>query len=775
MMHETLHILILEDNRDHQDLILRSFRNDQERFRVSVAGTIRQAREFVSRDPPDLIIADWNLPDGKGIDILTRIDGMVTTPLIVMTGQGDERLAVEIMKSGAVDYVVKSATVFEDLPAIARRALRFWENLHERLRAEKAVQQSRVQLENAMDLAQLADWEFDVPSATFTFNDRFYALYSTTAEREGGYRMPAEVYAREFVHPDEQRLVAEEVKKAMETTDPQFVSQCEHRIIRRDGQVRSIVVRFGITKDADGRTIQTHGANQDITDRRQAEEALRESETRFRALVQNASDMIRIINRNGRIAYSSPSTIRIIGYEPSAMVGRDPFDFIHPDDRENVRAALGKVFEGTNTGIPTEYRILHADGHYVDVEAVGLNLLDDPAINGVVTTMRPITERKRAEEEFRRSEERLRLALEGADAGLWDWHLPSGRAVFSDRFYTMLGYEPGEFPATFDGWSALMHPDDRNRVLPDLLQQIQNRESQLEIEYRIRAKEGHWLWILGKGKVVERDGEGKPLRLTGVNIDITNRKMMESEIRSLNTVLEQRVKERTEALSAANAALEEENAQRLSAEAKIRSALEEKTMLLKEIHHRVKNNLQIIVSLLNLQSRYIKDEATLAAIRESQHRVKAMALVHEKLYKADDITHIDLNDYIKFLGTGLFQFYDAGSRGIRFRLEIHDVGVDINSAIPLGLIINELISNALKYAFPAGRGGEVSISVQKEGSTLTIRVRDDGIGIPVTLDWQNTASLGLRLVTTLVDQLDGTIELDRSSGTQFSIVVHEKV
>ncbi|MFA4876014.1 MAG: PAS domain S-box protein [Methanoregula sp.] len=772
-----------------------------------------------------------------------------------------------------------------------------------RKQAEFALKQNEIQLREVMDLAQLVNWEFDALTGLFTFNDRFYTLYGTTAEREGGYMMPADVYAREFVYPEDQHLVAEEVRKAVETTDPQFESRVEHRIIRRDGGIRTIIVRFGIIKDAEGRTVKTFGANQDITERKQmeyslmeseqkfrtvadytydweywilpdgkfeyitpsceritgyspeefykdpdlfkriihpddlqifiphtepgyteadpeggiefritakngnivwighichplfnslgegigrrgsnrdittrrmAQDALRDSEIRFRAMIQNSSDLIRILDRSGRIIYDSPSSARILGYPPDFMTGKDPMDFIHPEDIERVRQDLRNVIDAKNTGTPTEFRLRKADGEYIWVDSIATNLLDVPGIEGIVITTRPIQQRKEAEQALRQSEERLRLSLEGADAGFWDWHLPTGQAVFSDRFYTMLGYEPGGFPPTFEGWISLMHPDDRDRVIPVLLRKIQERQSQIEIEYRIRSKEENWIWVLGRGKIVETDDKGEPIRMTGVNIDITNRRMMESEIRSLNAVLEQRVKDRTEALSLANTALAQENVQRLDAEAKIRSALEEKTILLKEVHHRVKNNLQIIVSLLNLQSRYIKDEPTLAAIRESQNRVKAMALVHEKLYRAEDIAHIDLNDYIKFLGTGLFQFYDAKSRGIRFSLDISGVGVDINTAIPLGLIINELISNSLKYAFPAGRTGEVFISVQNTGQEVTVIFRDDGIGIPADFDWRNTPSLGLRLVNSLVDQLSGTIELDRSAGTLFTIVLHEK-
>jgi two-component sensor histidine kinase len=249
---------------------------------------------------------------------------------------------------------------------------------------------------------------------------------------------------------------------------------------------------------------------------------------------------------------------------------------------------------------------------------------------------------------------------------------------------------------------------------------------------------------------------------------------MESEIRSLNRSLEQRVKDRTEALSESNEALEAEISQRQETEKKLQASYDEKVMLLKEIHHRVKNNLQIVASLLNLQSRYITDAQTLAAIRESQNRVKAMALVHERLYRTEDISHISLHDYIRFLGTGLFQFYDAKRRGIRFTLEIGDIIVDTDTAIPLGLILNELISNSLKYAFPNEGGGEIAIGVKREDHTLTVQYRDTGIGIPADLDWKNTQSLGLRLVTTLVEQLDGTVELNREEGTQFTMVLHEK-
>ncbi len=145
----------------------------------------------------------------------------------------------------------------------------------ERKQAEDALNESRQLLAEAMDLAHLVNWEYDIATGLFTFDDHFYAMYGTTAKREGGYQMPAEVYTKEFVHLEDMHLVAEETEKAKAATDPGYVSQVEHRIVRRDGAIRHIVVRIGITKDSQGRTIKTHGCNQDITERKQAEDALR--------------------------------------------------------------------------------------------------------------------------------------------------------------------------------------------------------------------------------------------------------------------------------------------------------------------------------------------------------------------------------------------------------------------------------------------------------------------------------------------------------------------
>jgi PAS domain S-box-containing protein len=645
------HILILENNTDHQALALKGFGNYPEQFRVSIAGTIRHAKEIIGRDPPDLIIADWKLPDGNGIDILAIRDGIVTTPFIIMTSHGDEHLAVEIMKSGAFDYIVKSATMFKDLPHIARSALQHWDNIIERKRAD---------------------------------------------------------------------------------------------------------------------------------------EALRIAETRFRALIENSSDIIRILDRDGRITYESSSAGRILGYQPGELIGTDPTEYIHVDDRDRVKKDFQNVVDRTNSGTPTEFRIRKAGGEYLWVDSIGTNLLDVPGVNGIVITTRPIQGRKEAEQALLDNQNRLAAAMDIAGLVNWEYDVASGMFTFDDRFYAFYGTtsdrEGGNLMSSETYMREFVYPEDRHAVLAAIQKILAATDPDYsgQIEHRITSRDGSVLTIIARFVPV-MGPDGTVIRTLGANQDITDFKLMESEIRSLNTVLEQRVRDRTEALAkaneslhTANEALEEENAQRLEAEKKLQGAYDEKVVLLKELHHRVKNNLQIIASLLNLQSRYIKDESTLAAIKESQNRVKAMALVHEKLYKSDDISHISLQDYIKFLGTGLFQFYDAKSRGIQFKLEIHDVDVDIDAAVPLGLIINELISNSLKYAFPEGRRGEIFVGVKKEGHTLTVLYRDTGIGIPVDMDWRNAPSLGLRLVVTLVDQMDGTVELDRSAGTLFTMVLHEK-
>jgi len=151
-----------------------------------------------------------------------------------------------------------------------------------------------------------------------------------------------------------------------------------------------------------------------------------------------------------------------------------------------------------------------------------------------------------------------------------------------------------------------------------------------------------------------------------------------------------------------------------------------------------------------------------------------MALVHEKLYQSTYIGKLDLGNYLKFLGDNLFQFFGMKGKGITLTMDIRNVFLAIDTAIPLGLIINELISNSLKYAFPEGRKGEISLMIHQQGYTLTLQYKDNGIGIPKDFDWRNAESLGLRLIISLVDQLDGTIELDQSSGTMFTIIVKEK-
>ncbi len=213
--------------------------------------------------------------------------------------------------------------------------------------------------------------------------------------------------------------------------------------------------------------------------------------------------------------------------------------------------------------------------------------------------------------------------------------------------------------------------------------------------------------------------------------------------------------------------------ERKNIELKLKKSLEEKEMLLKEIHHRVKNNLMIISSLLNLQSQYIKDKASQDIFKESQNRARSMALIHERLYQSTDLKRIDFGEYITSLATELFHTYVSAPSLIEQKINVEDILLDINTAIPLGLIVNELITNSLKHAFPEGKNGEINIDFHSKDDQYELTVKDNGIGFPEDIDFQNTDSLGLRIVNSLTEQIDGEITLDTNNGTKFKITFKE--
>lgn len=208
---------------------------------------------------------------------------------------------------------------------------------------------------------------------------------------------------------------------------------------------------------------------------------------------------------------------------------------------------------------------------------------------------------------------------------------------------------------------------------------------------------------------------------------------------------------------------------RKKAEELIKASLREKDVLLQEVHHRVKNNLQIISSLLSLQSRHIRDEKDLEMLRESQSRLRTMALIHERLYQSENLANINFEEYISALVHGLVQSYGVTGT-VTPIIEIHSLSLEVSTAIPCGLIINELVSNSLKHAFPGKRKGEIKIKIHSLDGTIELIVRDNGVGIPEDIDFRTTDTLGLHLVTMLAeDQLNGKINLTRDGGTTFTI------
>ena len=297
----------------------------------------------------------------------------------------------------------------------------------------------------------------------------------------------------------------------------------------------------------------------------------------------------------------------------------------------------------------------------------------------------------------------------------------------SPQIEALLGFSQEEWMSDPVLWFRQLHPDDRALWNEEFARGCA-AGGPFRAECRFLTKTGEVVWVHGEARLIP-DESGQPVLLQGVAFDITETKKA-AEI--------------------------------------VKSSLREKELLLKEIHHRVKNNLQITSSLLRLQAAKIPDAAVRQVLHESQDRIRSMALVHEMLYRSQDLARVDFPQYVRALVPQLFRSYNPGGR-IRYRVEIDEIVFGVDLAVPCGLIINELVANALKHAFPGDRRGEICVRMRLEQDRYRLSVEDDGIGFPAGLDVSQTGTLGLQLVRTLTEQIGGRLQEKTGQGTAFII------
>lgn len=488
-------------------------------------------------------------------------------------------------------------------------------------------------------------------------------------------------------------------------------SMVESALKSRDGLV-PVVVSAAHIHGSGGEHVGLLFTGSDIRPIKEMEQKLKRREERLVLLTEHMADGLGEFDRDFNFRYLSPSVKNITGYGHRHLLNRSAIeflDYVHPDDRENVRELIMSDAEMHRA----TFRIKRPDGSYRWVEYVDRPIHRDGGISGYVFGLRDIHEHKLAEEALRVSREKFRELFRNMNAGV----IVLG--PFKGGF-RVLSMNPAaeEMEGVVCGDVKGM---ELERALPGIaessireaLEGVTGKDGPLHLPEVKRG--GRWLEVyiyrLSTGEIVI------------IYCDITLRKEYEE---------------------------------------RLRSSLREKEALLREVHHRVKNNFQIISSLINLQLSEIQDPAPLLDL---QTRVQSMALVHELLYESEDITSIDMRRYIERLTSSILDSYHAA--GIELNVSAKDVTLPIETAVPLGLIINELVTNSVKYAF--SEGGEITVELESEGDDFILTISDNGVGFPPGFVLEESDSLGLKLVSGLVDQLDGELEVDMEDGTQFRV------
>ncbi len=501
-------------------------------------------------------------------------------------------------------------------------------------------------------------------------------------------------------------------------------------------------------------------------------EVLQYREQRFRKMIEHSSDMIVLVDAEGKILYESSAALRIIGYTSEELVGKSAFDLIYPDEREKIKEFFEKLVRTPGISPVQRMRVQHKNGHWIYVEAICNNLLHDDTIGAIIVNAHDVTEYVRIQQELQKAKEDF-----------------EARVIERTRDLIELSRRlQEEIQAHRRTEEALKQSEDyfwkifRYNPLPIVLCDA-NTGRTLNVNQAFEALSG----------IGYEDALGKQIEELGFNLSTEHlcahitRKSGGSEPHPVSLQVDLRTK--SNGIKSVVVTLQyielgreqcgliimQDVTDCIQAEKSLAKSLSEKEVLLKEIHHRVKNNLQVISSLLYLQSLKLQDEQAKRIFRESQNRVKAMALIHEQLYQTKDFMRVDFAEYLQMLASMIAESYNEPPSIIEVQIDSEKLDLSIDVAIPAGLIVSELVTNSLKYAFPeteesVGKNKEIAILARKTSDNdIMLTVRDNGIGLNMERPLESPKTLGLRLVKMLTEQLRGSIEVLPQKGAAFCI------
>ncbi len=483
-------------------------------------------------------------------------------------------------------------------------------------------------------------------------------------------------------------------------------------------------------KDKNGIIIKIVIMFRDITDYEIAQKKDAELKSFYSNLFNNNHIPMLLIEREtGYIYEANPSAVKFYGYSHDEIKTKYIWD-INMLPKERVIEKMKNATKLEQQHFLFNHKL--ADGRIRNVEVYSgpIKIKGKTLLYSIIVD---ITDRIELQRKLNEKSERLNVALEITSDGVWEWESDTGKLFLSPRFYAMLGYEPYEIKPEVELWTSLIHPDDREKCILNKIKHEEKLHSLHKSKFRIRNKAGDYIYVMSKARIVDYDKDGNPLRIVGSYEDITL--LVEKE-------------------------------------RKLLLSIKEKETLVREVHHRVKNNLQIIISLLKLQSNNIKDPHFRELIKASENRIRTMALVHENLYQTEDFSQINFKSYINRLISNLQYSLSVDKRKFHINLDIDEkIYLNINEAIPVAQIVNELFTNALKY----GTNGETPTQVDiilylDDYYNHNLIIRDSSGKFPKNIDINNPSTMGLQLVVGLTNQINGELTLDANNNhTLFKI------